>query len=448
MPIPENDPKLTAKLHRRWRGMGALIFAVFYSFLFSGHFDLLKTTIYLKDHVVLATDTAAVFADLTAPIADAGTHGTGAASSFLLVHRPLVSVLTLALTPGSDNELAAKKHAVAMLQAFAGAMMVVLLYHLLLWSGVNTWNAVFFAAVLGCSTTTTIFAAIPQTQIFSMLGLTAMLTAMARGKRAAWWEFSGAALYCVLCSHWNFIPVTILAIVRGVWRWRTTDSYKPLPSIFGSLSLLVLVALAGMKLQGWIYPHSSQMNYKAVAASSWSTLHQACARASSTPWLVRTQDAFFTNIFAPTATMLDDSTAKERQTRRTISLVDEEWFVLDFRHVFWAAWLILVLLGLTGLPTAAEHAGVATGALLMLGWQVFFYGALEDPGQRLLHSFAWTPAVVTVVGVGCGRCLEKFKSLTVPVGLLLLAFVIMQGTRSYQFMAEITNQLRISAGIH
>jgi hypothetical protein len=32
MPVPETDPKLTAKLHRRWRGMRALLFTAFYSF--------------------------------------------------------------------------------------------------------------------------------------------------------------------------------------------------------------------------------------------------------------------------------------------------------------------------------------------------------------------------------------------------------------------------------
>lgn len=447
MPVPETDPKLTAKLHRRWRGMGALLFTAFYSFFFAGHLELVKTTVYLKDGVVMGANAAAVQADLTLPGADAGSKGTGTASSFLLVHRIPVAVLETGWRPFSKDANEAKKMAVGTLQGIAGALAVVFLYHLMLWSGLSTWNAVMFAAIFGFSTTATVFTAVPQVQIFSMLGLTGMLTAMARGKRAQWWEFSAAALYSVLCSHWNVIPVAILAVSRAVWRWRTSDSFKPVPAVLGSMSLLILVATGAMMLQIWWYPKSSQMDVFDVAKSSMTTLHQAKERAAVTPWVSRLQDVFFTNILAPTPTMLDQSKALERKTRRTVSLVDEEWFVLDFRHAVWAGWMILMLLGLTGLPTAAEHAGVATGALLLLGWQVLFYGALEDPGERLLQSAAWTPAVVAITGVGVGRALDKFKTLGVPVAVLLLAFAVAQSTRNYRFIHEIAEQLRISASM-
>lgn len=348
--------------------MGALLLTAFYSFFFAGHLELVKTTVYLKDGVVMGADAAAVQADLTLPRGDAGSKGTGAASSFLLVHRIPVAVFEAGWTSFSKDANEAKKMAVGTLQGIAGALMVVFLYHLLLWSGLSTWNAVMFAAILGFSTTATVFTAVPQVLIFSMLGLTGMLTAMARGKRAQWWEFSAAALYSVLCSHRNLIPVAILALSRAVWRWRTTDSFRPVPAVLGSMSLLILMAVGGMMLQSWIYPKSSQMDVFDVAKSSMTTLHQAKERVAMTPWISRLQDVFFTNILAPTPTMLDQSKAQERKTRRVVSLVDEEWFVLDFRHAFWAGWMILMLLGLTGLPNAAEHAGVATRALLLLGW--------------------------------------------------------------------------------
>ena len=104
--------------------------------------------------------------------------------------------------------------ALASLQAIAGAVMVVFLYNLLLWSGLSAWNATLFAALLGGSTTAMVFTALPQPQIFSMLGLTAMLAAMARGKRARWWEFSMAAPYSVLRSHWNVVPVLIPSLIH------------------------------------------------------------------------------------------------------------------------------------------------------------------------------------------------------------------------------------------
>jgi hypothetical protein len=36
--------------------------------------------------------------------------------------------------------------------------------------------------------------------------------------------------------------VAILAVSRAVWRWRTSDSFKPVPAVLGSMSLLILVA--------------------------------------------------------------------------------------------------------------------------------------------------------------------------------------------------------------
>lgn len=85
--------------------------------------------------------------------------------------------------------------------------------------------------------------------------------------------------------------------------------------------------------------------------------------------------------------------------------------------------------------------------MLLLGWQVLFYVALEDPGERLLQSAAWTSAVVTLTGVGVGRALEKFSTFGVPVAVLLLAFAVAQGTRNYRFIHEIAKQLKLSAAM-
>ena len=76
--------------------------------------------------------------------------------------------------------------------------------------------------------------------------------------------------------------------------------------------------------------------------ASWEKIQQARARAADTPWLMRVQDVFFTSIVAPDAAMLDEKTAQERQTRRVVALADADWFALDFRHVIWAAWLLLL----------------------------------------------------------------------------------------------------------
>lgn len=445
MTAPEADPKLASKVHRRWRGCGALLFVAFYSFFFAGHRQLMNTTIYLKDGVLMGTAAAAVHADLTLPAAEAGSKGTGEASSFLLLHRVPVALLEACWRPFSQNVGEAKKLAVGTLQSIAGALAAVFLYHLLLWSGLGIWNSVMLAAVLGCSTTATVFTAVPEVKVFSMLGLTAMLAAMARGEHARWWEFSASALYAVVCSHWNLIPVAILAMSRALWRWHTSDSFKPVPAVVGSMSLLILVAAGAMMLQSAWYPKSSQTNALAVAKSSMTTLHHAKQRVAVTPWRSRLQDVFFTSVLAPTPAMLDHGKEQERSTRRVVALVEQPAFALDFHHAVWAAWLLLLLVALAGLADAAGHPGAATGALALLGWQVLFHGSLQEPGEGLLHSAAWTPALVALTGIGMARSLARFKGLGVPLAVMLPVFVLVEALRNQRFIQEIAQQLRLLA---
>ncbi|HBJ82904.1 MAG TPA: hypothetical protein DDZ88_03315 [Verrucomicrobiales bacterium] len=59
--MPDDDLKQAAQLHRRWRGIGPILFAIFYSLFFAAHLKLEKTVVYLKDDVVFAANTAAFF---------------------------------------------------------------------------------------------------------------------------------------------------------------------------------------------------------------------------------------------------------------------------------------------------------------------------------------------------------------------------------------------------
>lgn len=44
---------------------------------------------------------------------------------------------------------------------------------------------------------------------------------------------------------------------------------------------------------------------------------------------------------------------------------------------------------------------------------------------------------MALTGVGVGCALDKFRTLGVPVAVLLLAFAVAQGTRNYRFIHEI-----------
>ncbi|MBK8095217.1 MAG: hypothetical protein IPK32_25415 [Verrucomicrobiaceae bacterium] len=444
----EIDPQLTTKLHRRWRGLGALIFTLFYSFFFAAHLAMVGTTVYLKDGAVLSAGTAKVYADMTLPAADAGGRGTGEGGAFLLLHRPFVAVFEGVWSMLAQDAAMAQKHAFGSLRALAGALMVVFLYNMLLWSGLGFWNAVLWAAVGGFSTASVVFTALPDTGVFTMLGLTAMLAAMARGRRARWWEFSIAALYTVLCSHWNLIAVILLVFVRGVRRWRMSQSsYGTVRAMLVSVCMLVLLMLGAMRIQGWMYPKSSRKPVTALVHEGTAQLEKAGERLMHTPWLSRLEDVFLNSVVAPDASAVDTVATNEPRTRRVITLAEDRGTVIGFERVLWAAWLLLLLLGMAGLPGAAEHAGVATGALILLGWQMVYYGALEQAGQRLLFSWAWLPPLIIATAVGCGRALQRYSRLRVPVTVLLIFFASMLAMRNFGFIQRIADQIRLIASV-
>lgn len=437
--MSDDDLKQAAQLHRRWRGIGPMLFAIFYSLFFAAHLKLEKTAVYLKDDVVLSAKTAAFFTDLTSEPAEAGSRGSGQGSGFLLLHHHPARVLAVVWLLFSDSPGAAARHAVAVLTSAAGALTVVLLYLTLMCCGVARLRAVLFASVLAVSTAVGLFAALPQLQIFSALGLMAALAAVARGRAAFWWEFPAAAFYACCCSLWNVIPVLLLVLVGVVRDCRAGGSVRPLFSGFISAVLLLLVALGAMKLQSWAYPGSGAVSTAAVLSESMGTLNQASRQAADVSWAARMQDVLFANVIAPSVTAAEMADSG----RRVFTLAEEHWLEMDVQHGIGAVWLLLLLLGLIGLPWAMRSNATAVAALLFGGWLVLFYGSLEVPGERLLYSALWTPAVIVLVGLGVEQPLRRWSWLQWPVMAVLGVFLVLQSGHNGLFIAEIAKRIAL-----
>ena len=321
----------------------------------------------------------------------------------------------------------------------AGALTVVLLYLTLMCCGVARLRAVLFASVLGASTAVSLFAALPLPQIFIALGLMAALAAVARGRTAFWWEFPAAAFYACCCSLWNVIPILLLVLVGAVRDSRAGGSVRPLFSGFISAVLLLLVTLGAMKLQSWAYPGSGVVSPVAVLRESVETLNQASRQAADVPWAARMQDVWFANVIAPTVTALD----KTDPGRRVVTLAEGRWLEMDVQHGIGAVWLLLLLLGLLGLPWAMRSSATAVAALLLGGWLVLFYGALEAPGERLLHSALWTLAVIALVGLGVEQPLRRWSGLQWPVMAALGVFLVLQTAHNGLFIAEVAKRIAL-----
>jgi hypothetical protein len=434
--MPDDDLKQAAQLHRRWRGIGPILFAIFYSLFFAAHLKLEKTAVYLKDDVVFAANTAAFFTDLTSEPAQAGARGSGQGSAFLLLHHHPARVMAVLWLLFSDSPVAAARHAVAAMTSAAGALTVVLLYLTLMCCGVARLRAVLFASVLGVSTAVGLFAALPQPQIFSALGLMAALAAVARWRAALWWEFPVASFYACCCSLWNIIPILLLVLVGAVRDCRAGGSVRPLFSGFISAALLLLVTLGAMKLQSWAYPGSGAVSSAALMHETVGTLSQASRQVADVPWTARMQDVLFANVIAPTVSTVESG-------RRTVTLAEGRWLEMDVQHCIGSVWLLLLLLGLIGLPWAMRSNATTVAALLLGGWLVLFHGSLEAPGERLLNSSLWTPAVIALVGLGVEQPLRRWSWLQWPVMAALGVFLVLQTGHNGLFIAEIAKRIAL-----
>lgn len=106
-------------------------------------------------------------------------------------------------------------------------------------------------------------------------------------------------------------------------------------------------------------------------------------------------------------------------------------------------------LTLPGADAGSKGTGAASSFLLVhripvavmeAGWRPFSQDAVEAKKKAV-------GTLQGIAGVGVGRALDKFKTLGVPVAVLLLAFTVAQSTRNYRFIHEIAEQFRISVSM-
>lgn len=399
--MPVDALQHAAQLHRRWCGAGALLFVIFYSFFFSAQLKLEKADLYLVDSELLSANTASFFNDLVAPRAQAGSNGAGKGSAFMLLHHLPARVLVAALAPFSGGgERLARRHSVGTLTACAGASTVVLLYVALLRCGVGRLRALLLAGILGASASVLLMAVLPQPQIFSALGLTGVLAAVAGGRAARAWEFPVAAFYAVACSPWNVIPVLLMGIASAAPAFRGGVGMRPFLGMLASGLALVLFVLGAMELQMWLYPRTA-MPFAAMAESWQQTLALAADHTAAMDWTATARHSFLGNI-------VEDVTS-------------------PFTTVMVSAWLLLLFLAVLGLPAAFTRSAIPLlAAFAVLVWSVWFDNGRGAGVRSLTQPVVWTPSVIFLVGMGLEPYVHRWPRLRWPFTLLLAAFLALQ----------------------
>jgi len=436
---PADELTHAARLQRRWRGLGGVLFLLFYSLYFSAHMHLAGTTLYLKDDVFLDAKTASFASDLTTERRKAGSSGAMSdQSAFLLLHHPPARALTALWTTFSKEAKTAGRHAAATLTAGAGALTVGLLYQALLWCGVGRWRAVLFAGLAGGSMALVLFSALPQPQVFSALGLTAALAAVVRGRSGRWWEFAAAAFYATCCSLFNLVPVLLLALVRAVDQGRISGSLRPVLMLPVNGTALLLLTLSAMQVQGWIYPHTNQAGITAMVRTSAPKISPSLQRLPEIDGANVARQAFLSSMIAPG--LESEGEARPRSHAGEVALNKESRPTFDFQLCLQVAWLLLLLLGLLGLPTAGR--GTAASLAVLAGGIGVAATRLED-GQVLAHSPMWIPAFVFLAGIGTEQLVRRWRALRIPVTILVLGLLAAVGLHHAHFIAELAQKLAL-----
>lgn len=444
-----------ADLHRRWRGLGPLLFVLFYSVFFAVHLKVERSMVYLKNDMVLSAGTATFYNDMAAPADQAGAGSTGKGTAFLLLHHPVARLAIAAWTPFADSQSSARRHGVATLTAGAGALTVVFLYLALMWSNVSRLRAALLACVFGISTAGLVFSVLPQPYIFGAMGLMAALATVARGQSGSWWEFPLAALYTACCSFWHIIPLLLLALVRGARASSGGSDWQPVVQSFVSVVLLAVATLGAMKAQGTFYPQTKGLDAKELLQGMRDSLGRGSMRTGEVQWGAKVQDVFFANVAAPTllpaapdaaaaaATTTDAAPAPASGATVQLGPVEQvrqseqPWFMPNMQYGIWAVWLALLLAGLLGLPMALRDEDAVLAALLVALWFVWLDGVMAPADARLLHSVLWTPAVIYLIGVGVEQHVGRWSWLRWPVGVLLVVFLALETQRNIAFMDQI-----------
>lgn len=411
----------------------------FYSLYFTGHLWFAGTAVYVKDGTVAGARSASFFL----AVSGQGTPeaGQGEDSAFMLLHRLPVRILTAVWTPLSGNETIARKHALATMTAGAGALVVVLLYEALLWCGVVRWRAMLFAGVLGASSAMTFLAALPQPQIFSALGLMAALAAMVRGRSARWWEFSAAALYACLCSCWNIAPVLLMMLVRVGRIFRAGGGWRSLFAMVLSVILLAAAVWGAIKIQSRVYSVPDDGTALQLVTKKW---EKACRRTWETTWTDRMHEALFESMLISPDTLSNPKAPMAgHQERRSYTVPGTPWFEMNRGHSGWVLWSLMMGLAVIGwfLPQCSRSAIAA--ALLVVGWSLWFYGATESPGERMLWPVLWTPLLMFLVAAGVEACLQRWSFLKAPVTLLSVLLIVVQVWSHQQWLVNIARQVAL-----
>jgi hypothetical protein len=413
----------------RWYVLGTalglfLAFAFFYSV--QGR-RMTHSQVHVRDDVVFRSDTRRAFLDLAGPNKDSHHH-TAAHPAFVILHHPVGRMLAEVIKGrwgGTAN--AARQLAALTLTSIAGGLVVMFAYLTLLELGLAQMRAVAFASVIGASSALLLMASVPETYVFSSLGLSMLTWCTARTRTGALaWVCTGAYALANLTS--NAVQIGMMALAR-CWPSRDWKQWWLRSTLIAACAVFLLVPLS--LVQKKAYPATQVFFMPSSAATQKGWFYWENLATPVHTIRVVLQHHLLSNVIAPDPVTVSFSGAPMKSIEQ--GSLSTLWTTAHLAVL----WLAIAGIGLINTIRHRQHPPVVVAMGCSVAFTLLFFTVFGN--DRMLYASIWTPPVVMLVAVGWERfALSRPKQqawVTWPVVVLVVTMVLRGG----QWIGQLLN---------
>lgn len=413
---------------RRLVSVPFLLFAGFFLFYFSAAEILDQTPVYERLDVFFESDTRRVWRDMVGERLGKHSHSSGH-PNFVILHQPVGWTLAAKLKKHMRgvSKMEAGKMASKFMTSAAASGVVVVFYFLLLAHQIPRQRAILFSCVLGFSTVQMVFSGIPETYIFSALGLTAAaLVASRRDMSEVRWQVSAVYAWSALTT--NIVQLCIWAVTRhSHLPWRACIK-RVIVATGITTALMVLLNLA----QAAIYPNCDLffIPHSIARESSWLTWERFESPLEHARILFQHQ--WLSNIVAPEPVRIMNAF---RPTWPTASIEAGNWEMLAPAWPLFALWCVLLAGLVAALFLRRFYTPAVIAALAVMAFHFCFFFVFGH--DRMLYAALWTSTSVFLVAVAWESLVKIRPALTKSLTALLCLFVTCEAWHNWHFLGKI-----------
>ncbi|MBX7207136.1 MAG: hypothetical protein K1X78_02385 [Verrucomicrobiaceae bacterium] len=417
----------TLAILRRIDPVPLVIFAVFFAFYFQAGGVLRNTAAYDRGDAFFRADTRRAWRDMVGDRLSAHVHTSGH-PNFVIFHQPAGTALTsMVKKHWRCSKAEANKTATMLMTAAAAAGTAGFFYLLLAANGVARLHSVLFTCVLGLSSVGIFYASVPETYVFSSLGLTAIAWLASRpgGTGEPGWQL--AAVYAWSALTTNIVLIGIWSLARHWGRPLKEWIRRVAVSTAISAALVVAVNL----LQKLIFPGTVLFfaSHSVAKESHWLYWERLLSPVETTRILLQHQ--WLSNIIAPEP----EKTFPFGPDAPMASIEAGSWAMFAPAWPLFALWSLVLLGAATALLDRRFYTPAILAALGVMAFNFCFFFVFGH--DRMLYAALWTPVSVFLVAAGTESLVRRAPALSKALPVVLAVLVVGEGWHNWQFLGKI-----------